>query len=523
MIEEDGDGDGDGELDLTGPPEPVQSDPSKFVKPNGRGVDVIELGTWECLQCGTENYIPPHNGDLELPYQCEGCERDKPGYRHKGTEGWDVNIHAWAADRWMKPAGVNDDGYERLWDDLQEWIKTYWAYPDDWMYDGLAAYVITTWLREEIDSVPQLMVIGKHDAGKTRLLNTLKHVSYRAKLPVDFTGPALFRTVEAFDTTMFLSEFHQLAQEQREIAESVIKGSQKRGETVLRVEKTPDEGFAPKDFDIFTHVGFATQYEPPDDIASRSIAINTKTTDRDMPMEFDTDEAADLRARLLYARYKLLDSVDWNNAMAGAKVYLTEEHGIIGRLREKLLAITAAGIVWDRVEALEPFIEYVQKQTEEEKAESDDALFIQALIDLAFDEVGVRQTLSDEPKAKWKGLEIPISDLTQRFNSITDRDVSESYIGQIRNRLDFESKRKSDGTVIADNQLREKLKRMAEENNVEFEPLDTHSLVQELAQDEHYHGTCSECGNTKNIKFKHSIEGHSLCEDCAESYEEATG
>lgn len=514
----------DDEIDvqLTGPPEPVESDPPKMVLPSsdGSNANVVKLGTWICIQCGTEQYIPPHKGELDTPYQCEGCEREKPGYSHKGVaEDQDPNLHAYVGNGWMKPHGVSDEGYEELWDDLHDWVKKYWAYPEDWMYDGLAAYIITTWLRDEIDAVPQLMVIGKHDAGKTRLLNTLKHVSYRAKLPVDFTGPALFRTIDAFNTTMFLSEFHQLAQDQKEVAESVIKGSQKRGESVLRVEKNGSGEFTPKDFDIFTHVGFATQYEPADDIASRSIPIKTKTTDRDMPMEFDEDDAGQLRARLLYARYRLLESVEWDNAITGAKVLLTEEYGIVGRLREKLLAITAAGIVWDRAEELEPFIEYVKTEAEEEKAESDDALFIQALIDLAFEEVGIRKTLDDEISVDWQGVNILIGDVADRFNSMTGRDVSSSYIGQIRNRLDIDKSRKSDGTVIDDPDLREKLKRLAQENNVEFEPLNAHQIIRELDDDDTYRAKCSECGNLEQLEYRHAVEGHHMCAECADEYQ----
>jgi len=500
----------------------VDSDPKKLVTPSedGSNVNVVKLGTWECLQCGAEEYIPPHDGELELPYKCPGCEREKPGYKHKGVpEGSDVNPQALASDGWMMPSGVNDDGYEELWDDLRDWVRTYWAYPDEWMYDGLAAYAITTWLRDEIEAVPQLMVIGKHDAGKTRLLNTLRHICYRAKLPVDFTGPALFRTIDAFGTTMFLSEFHQLAQDQKEVAESVIKGSQKRGESVLRVEKNGAGEFTPKDFDIFTHVGFATQYEPADDIASRSIEIKTKSTDRDMPMEFDEQEAKELQARLLYARYRLLDSVEWNNALTGAKVLLTDEYGIVGRLREKLLAITAAGIVWDRADELEPFIEYAKNQTEKDKAESDDALFIQAVVDLAFEEANKMGVLGEEKNVNWAGVEIPVSDARDRFNSITGRDVSSSYMGQIRNRLELGKTRKADGTVIADEDLRSKLKRLADENNVAFEPLDAHRLVKPLPEEDSYRAKCPECGQLEDIEYTHAVEGHNMCAQCAKEYE----
>lgn len=111
---------------------------------------------------------------------------------------------------------------------------------------------------------------------------------------------------------------------------AVIKGSQKRGEDVMRTEKGPEGGYEPATFDIFTHVAIGTQFDPPDDIISRCIKIQTKPADRDIPVWFDEELATDLRNNLFFARYRLLESDEWDEAEQAALEWLNER-GISGR------------------------------------------------------------------------------------------------------------------------------------------------------------------------------------------------
>ena len=519
---------------LDGPPEPVvlSGDDIRLVYPSddGRDIQDTKLGTWECQQCGVSTVMPILNGVVQEPPQCDGCEKRGP-FKHRALDDYpDIAPSTFANPQWYAPDGISDEGFADLWADIRDWLYTNWVAGEDeeYLYDGLTAFAISTWLRPNLNFLPQLMVMGKHETGKTRLLTTLARVSYRGRVPVSFTPAAVFRTIDKYNITLFLSEYHDLNADLRDEMNAVIKGSQKRGEDVMRTEKGPNGGYEPADFDIFTHVAIGTQFDPPDDIVSRCIQVTTKPADRDVPVWFDEEQATDLRNRLLYARYRLLepdtepgeentdpDPTEWEQAEQAALEWLTDRD-VTGRLREKLLSLVTVAVIWDERDSLEPFVDAMVEEAKEAATDSDDALFIQAVRDLAFDELGSKQVLGDADP--WDDITIPISDARDRFNDLTGRDVKSRYIGQIRDRLGLEKKRHSDGVVISDPNLREKLENLCKQNNLEWEHSGYHDPIEEL--DEQVSALCSECGEEQWLKYRHKGVGSHLCEDCADAERE---
>jgi hypothetical protein len=339
---------GSEEIRFSGPPEPVKTDGERieifYPNEDNREIQSVQLGTWKCQRCGSTVENPPENGTIEPPQECPGCERRGP-FKHKAlSEHPDISPSTFSDPEWYTPSGVSDERYAELWSDVRDWIQTYWATSDEYLYDGLTAFVISTWLRPNQRFLSHLLVLGKHETGKTRLLNTLARVAYRGLVPVDFTPAAMYRMVDAYNITLLLSEYHDLKEDRRDETNSIIKGSQKRGENVIRAEKVTDSGFEPMSFDIFTHVGIGAQFEPPDDIISRAIQIQTEPADRDIPTWFDEGEATEIRNRLLYARFRLLNSSEWDAAETEALRWLNQQ-GIDGRLREKLLSLVTDGTV----------------------------------------------------------------------------------------------------------------------------------------------------------------------------------
>jgi hypothetical protein len=181
-------------------------------------------------------------------------------------------------------------------------------------------------------------------------------------------------------------------------------------------------------------------------------------------------------------------------------------------------SVTVAEL-WDARDDLEPFVEAMVKEAEEAKGESDDALFIRAVRDLAFDELGSKAVIGDADP--WEGLAIPLSEVTEQFNNMTGRDVSPTFIGQIRGRLGLEKARHSDGTVIKDDDLEEKLQNLCEQNNLDWEHSGYHNPIQPLTEEEKGKRNCSECGHRRFLTHRHVEEGYHLCEECAEEAAEA--
>lgn len=478
----------------------------------------VELGTWECQRCGAEQTLPITNGELQEPHECQGCERQGP-FTHAELTGAEVNV-ALAAHTgvWRPPSTVNDAGYADLWGDVREYLRDHWDAAEPEVYDGLTAYALSTWVRENLTFVPHLMLMGKTTGGKTRLLNTLARVSYRAVVTASATPASMFRLIEDYNVTYYISEYHGLEYDARRELDAVVRAGQKRGEVINRAEPTSD-GYKPKVFDPFAHVAIATQFTPDDDIVNRCIQVRSSPANRDMPAVHDEDRARDLRDRLLYARFRLLHSDEWAAAEADAYAYLAKRN-ITGRTREKLLGLLTVAHIWDRVDAIGPFVDAVVQQDREAAADSEDALVVEAIRDLAFEEIGKTAVIGDaDPFA---AVDISLTDIADRYEDMTGTEKSASWVGHVRSRLGLEKARKRDGTVISDPDLGPKLRQLCEEHNLGWERLDSHRVVEELDEDEAgYRAECSECGNLAAMTHRHVDEGHHMCERCAADWEDA--
>jgi len=509
--------------ELVSPPEPVVHEDGTvevlYVDGQPATVQSVELGTWVCQRCNTQTYTGVADGQIQDPHECDGCERQGP-FVHAGDFDTDeVQAALRAEDMWHPPSGVSEEGYGDLWDNVRAFLREYWDASEPEIYDGLTAYALSTWVRENLTFVPHLMLMGKTTGGKTRLLNTLARVSYRAIVTSSATPASMFRLIDAYDVSYYISEYHGLSHEAQRELDNVVRAGQKRGEVVTRAEPSSD-GFEPMVFNPFAHVAVATQFTPADDIVNRCIQVRSSPADRDMPATLDEDRAETLRNRLLFARYYLLNSDTWADAEADAYAHL-EEHGIDGRTREKLLGLLTVAYVWDRVDAFTPFIDTAVQQDREAAADSEDALFIEALKDLALEEIGSTVVLGDgDPFA---AVEVPLTDVAEKHEDLTGTEKSPSWAGHVRSRLGFEKDRRSDGTVISDPDLGPKLRELCEEMNLDWERLDTHAAVEELPENEQGKGAsgCSLCGRDRFLTHRDLKDGGRICDDCAGDLEGA--
>jgi ribosomal protein L37AE/L43A len=502
---------------FAGPSEPLMSDGNRKIlytdelDTGETELRSTELGIWECRQCGSKTKTGVVDGDLQEPYQCTGCERQGPFvHAGNGVSIDDVHTAIEANKMWYPPSGVSDESQGELWDDVFQFLWDHWDANDTDIYIGLTAYALSTWFRENLTFVPHLMLMGKTTGGKTRLLNTLARVSYRAVVTASATPASMFRLIDDSNVTYYISEYHGLEYDSRRELDNIVRAGQKRGEVVTRAEQA-SQGYLPKVYDPFSHVGIATQYTPDDDIINRCIQIRSSPANRDMPATFDEDRGREIRNRLLFARYRYLESDEWEQAEEQAYAYLAEE-GIEGRTREKLLSLVTVAHLWDRVEELGPFVDRVVNQDREAAADSEDALFVEALCECAFDEVGSITTLDDSDP--FASVSIPLSAIADRYEQITGDEKSNQWAGQLRSRLGLEKERKRDGTVISDPELRPKLRELCDEHNLEWEPMESNGHVKELSESKKEPGRCELCGQDRTLT--HREEDALICADCAE-------
>ena len=500
---------------------------------DGRDLDRVHVPTWECLRCGVEHVTGVENGRPVEPDECGQCERNGPFDAVGDLSADDYTVAARAAELWRLPAGVDadPDAFDDLWGDVRAYLRDHWDAGEgddaEAVYHGLTAFALTTWVRPNLAFVPHLMLRGATTGGKTRLLNTLARVSYRAMVSASATPSSMFRLIDGYGVTYFISEFHGLEYDTQRELSGIVRAGQKRGELATRSDHAPT-GFEPRAFDPFTHIAVATQYDLADDVINRSLQVRSTTATRDMPPTLDEDRARALRDRLLYARLRLLGpdytdhaekneaatgSPEWAEAEARAYDHLAQR-GITGRTREKLLALLTVAYVWDRVDDLDPFVDLVVEQDREAATDSEDARFVEVVRDLALERLEALTVLTDADP--FGAVEIPLSDVAERYETMTGAEKSATWAGHVRARLGFEKVRKRDGTVIKDPDLREKLERLCEDFNLGWDPADVHDPVRELDEDEQYRAACNECGHLRTMTHRHAVEGWHMCNECAD-------
>lgn len=513
----------DGDAEFSAPPEPITHADGRpaVVLPDDDGAlvrfdaepvgDERSLGLWRCQGCGLDIPGGSADGDLFPPKECTICERPRD-FDHAFLSEDELKAVRHAKENWHPPAGASADGYDDLWADVRDYIYDHWDSDDPAVYDGLTAYALSTWVRENLPFVPHLMLMGKTTGGKTRLLNTLARVSYRAIVSASATPASMFRLIDGYNVSYYISEYHGLGPDERRELDNVVRAGQKRGETVTRAELTPT-GYEPMVFDPFTHVAIASQYEPADDIVNRCLQVHSAAENRAMPPELDETHATAIRDRLLYARFRLLDSDEYDDAEDRAYAVLADRD-ITGRTREKLLPLVTMALIFDALDTLDLFIETVVEQDAEAAADSEDAVFVRAVRDLAFDAVGSTQVLGDADP--FGAIEIPYSDVADRYEALTGQEKSASWVGHVVKRLGFEKARKSDGTVIADADLGPKLRRHCADLNLDFERDDPHDPAPELPEGDAGPGHCGECGYERTLTHRDlDGDGGRVCDECA--------
>lgn len=456
------------------------------------GVKTWNGSQWRCQRCGGVNSTSPtqRGGEVTRPGECHSCEREGPFTADVAPASIytpnDVE-KVLSANPVYEPAVIGDWGewigldadpptFESVYNEIREYFHRYWAAGDgrEWMYDMLTCFAMSTWFRERLDFLPHLLILGKHETGKTRLLNTLRNVSYRGVHTASLTPAYVYRGIDAHDISLYISEYHDLGEDSQRDVDAVVKAGQKRGEVIGRATESGGGEYDIENFDPFSHVAISTQYPPDDDIISRCFEIRTQPAKRSMPRVLK--KAPQIRSKLLYLRYRYLFDDKISESATQAESYL-DDRGVFNRLSEKLWCLVQMGVLADT--DLDPFVNAVIGRDRERAEETEEANFLRAVLDEAFEQLyelsGANEEMVDDT---WENLTIPLSNVKSRFENLTSREVSPTYIGIIRDRLGLDKKRLATGTTIHDENLKTKLKELCDQNGVEWAP--TPGLIDDM-------------------------------------------
>jgi hypothetical protein len=218
----------------------------------------------------------------------------------------------------LLPSGLEDYKDEKtLIEEIKTHIHRYIGISP--FFETIAAYyILLSWLYDELNTLPYLRVLGDTGTGKSRFLDTVGRLCYKATMVSGAITPApIYRLIRKWHGTIIIDEGDFRASDEQNEVVKILNCGFERGRPVVRSQRdNPDNlqilpTFSPK---------ILASRKRFKDIAleSRCLTEITKETDREdipylLPSEFYTEEES-LRNKLLLFRFRNHGKVDVEKA-----------------------------------------------------------------------------------------------------------------------------------------------------------------------------------------------------------------
>ena len=244
-----------------------------------------------------------------------------------------------------------------LWEETREFIKEHFYHLDSDVYEILTAAVAWSYFYRDLKgSTPYILFLGPWGSGKSRALEVMEGLCYRAILSVDPSEASLFRSIELFKPTLLIDESQIINPGVR----AVLASGYRYGAKVMRVIDPESDGFnGIKFFNTYAFVIYASREEPPSDILSRSVVINCVKNLNQIRKRIDEAKATELRTRWLAQKLRFLDRVT---------VTYDEFVSDNGRLQEIVSPLKAMAMLFGGEKAVAAVERYGRKMEAELKA-----------------------------------------------------------------------------------------------------------------------------------------------------------
>ncbi|MEM2293462.1 MAG: bifunctional DNA primase/polymerase [Nitrososphaerota archaeon] len=218
---------------------------------------------------------------------------------------YEYENHVLVKDPWLDgvvvlPPEPIDIDQKELWEATRDFIKRYVYLQDERLYDVVVSFIAWTYFYDRNSWTPYLFIHGPYGSGKTRLLEVLHHLCYRAVLSSIARGPSLFRTIEKLDSLTLLIDEVRI----RDLdVLDVLKTGYRRGNIILRADKSGD-GITLRKFQTYCVKVFASTNEPTQDLKDRSIIIKMIKTLTPLEKKIDEELARKIRGGWLGLRLR---------------------------------------------------------------------------------------------------------------------------------------------------------------------------------------------------------------------------
>lgn len=204
-------------------------------------------------------------------------------------------------------------GNESLYEEIEKFIDKYVQLPE--AFRAVAAtYVMMTWLYDKFSNMPYLRVVGIWGTGKTRVLEVLGHLSYKAILAGGSISTAsLFRILNEYGGTFIFDEADLDTVEAREMLKILRQGFNVNF-LVTRMETSVSGKLFPRAFKVFGPKIMASR-EKTLDAALESRCFSQQMYpigESKRPIELSVtfkEEALRLRNKLIMFRFKNINQI----------------------------------------------------------------------------------------------------------------------------------------------------------------------------------------------------------------------
>ena len=221
-------------------------------------------GRWRCLKCGGDfvSLVSP-------PVSCGCC--------HRVTDCKSVTPPVFN-ELWLpygEPVVFFD--IDLLFPRVVEFVKDCLVLRDDSEAIILALWIIASYRVHCFDTAPYLQFLGSVESGKTRALEVLGLLAYRAVNCISISPSALCRVIEQYKPTLLLDQaemkFSMKSERGCEMYDIFMSGY-KKGQKYLVAKKDDDSGLVCRDVFGFKAVASTRVFDEA--FASRSILFHMK-------------------------------------------------------------------------------------------------------------------------------------------------------------------------------------------------------------------------------------------------------
>jgi hypothetical protein len=231
----------------------------------------------------------------------------------------------------LLPTTVEEYGDDwNLFIAIRGYLSTYLQIEDPEYRTLMVCYILMTWLYDRFNTVPYLRAQGEFASGKSRMLQVIGSVCYRAALAGGATTVSpIFRIIERLKGTLAIDEADFDRSDLWQEIMKILNVGYQRGFPVLRSERSDGDGeFDVKSYECYGPKLLATRRRFNDEaLESRCLTYVTpiiEQLDPRIPLELDNSfraAAQQLRNKLLLWRFRkwATTSIDPSTRLPGVE------------------------------------------------------------------------------------------------------------------------------------------------------------------------------------------------------------